>query len=178
MKRLSLVALLLAILPGGTVLAQDPTGASNAATGSVAPLYAAVKEYLIAAAEQMPEQNYSYRPTEEVRSFGEIVGHVADVMYFFCGTIMGTPTQGPETYEALTDKAGLVAGLKTSFQNCDAAYGIDDDTAMQDVEFFGQTGTKLWGLTINLTHDWEHYGNLVTYMRENGMVPPSSQGGM
>jgi uncharacterized damage-inducible protein DinB len=177
MKRLPLSILLLISLPMGTALAQEPMGGDNAATRSVAPLYETVKGYIIAAAEQMPEGNYGYRPTEEVRSFGEIVGHVANAMYFFCGTVNGTSTQGPENYEERTDKAGLVAGLKTSFQNCDSAYGIDDATAMQEVDFFGQTGTKLWVLTFNVAHEWEHYGNLVTYMRENGMVPPSSQGG-
>jgi hypothetical protein len=98
-------------------------------------------------------------------------------MYFFCGTVNGTETRAPENLEERTSKAGLVEAIGTSFANCDPAYSIEDSEAMSEVEFFGQTGTKLWVLTFNVAHLWEHYGNVVTYMRENGMVPPSSQGG-
>ncbi len=188
MKRLSLAALLLAFLPAAPLFAQEHAHAENgshghmqsqdAAVKSVAPLYETVKGYLIAAAEQMPADKYSFKATDEVFSFGEIVGHQANAMYFFCGTVNGTSTQGPANYQEMTDKAAIVEGLKTSFANCDKAYGINDAAAMEEVEFFGQTGTKLWVLSFNLAHSWEHYGNLVTYLRLNGMVPPSSQGGM
>jgi uncharacterized damage-inducible protein DinB len=189
MMRPSFALLLFIILPGGPLLGQDlpqarslnpdgnaPTGAvADGIVQSVAPLYETVKGYVIAAAEQMPESGYAYRPTEEVRSFGEILGHVAGSMYFFCGTVTGV--QAPENFEERTTKSGLVEAIKTSFSDCDAAYAIDDEKAMEEVEFFGQTGTNLWVLTFNVAHNWEHYGNLVTYLRENGLVPPSSQGG-
>ncbi len=64
------------------------------------------------------------------------------------------------------------------FAQCDTAYAMDDAKAMEELEFLGNTGTRLWVLTFNTAHNWEHYGNLVTYMRANGHVPPSSQGGM
>ncbi len=185
MKRLFLAVLLLAFLPVGQLVAQEhmhDEGAqehmevSDAAVKSVAPLHEMVRGYLIAAAEQMPEEHYGYRPTEEVRTFGQIVGHVANSMYFFCGAVSGGETQGPENFEERTSKTGLVEAIKGSFENCDAAYAIDDAKAMEEVSFAGQTGTNLWILTFNVTHNWEHYGNLVTYMRANGLVPPSSQG--
>jgi uncharacterized damage-inducible protein DinB len=150
----------------------------DAAVKSLAPLYEMVKGYLTAAAEQMPEEKYSFRPTDEVFTFGEIVGHAANAMYLFCGTVKDSSTQAPANYQEMTSKAAIVEGLTGSFANCDNAYAIDDATAMEEVEFFGQTGTKLWVLGFNLAHSWEHYGNLVTYLRLNGMVPPSSQGGM
>jgi len=188
MKRISLALLLLALAPAGQLSAQEHAHdeeaghehmqGHDAAVKSLVPLYETVKGYLIAAAEQMPEDKYSFRPTEEVFTFGELVGHAADAMYFFCGTVKGTSTQGPARYQEMTSKADIVEGLKRSFGNCDGAYAIDDPKAMEEVEFFGQTGTKLWVLTFNLAHNWEHYGNLVTYLRINGMVPPSSQGGM
>jgi uncharacterized damage-inducible protein DinB len=188
MKSMSLAILLLALLPAGQLLAQEHIHdeqeshehmeGHDAAVKSVAPLHDIVKGYLIAAAEQMPEEYYSYRPTEEVRTFGQIVGHVANALYLFCGTVSGGETQGPENYEERTTKAGLVEAIKGSFEMCDAVYAIDDATAMGEVEFFGQTGTRLWVMTFNIAHNWEHYGNLVTYMRANGQVPPSSQGGM
>lgn len=186
MKRLFAAALVAVLLPTGQLLAQEHMHGDDehehmeghdAAVKSVAPVYEMVKGYLIAAAEQMPEENYSFQATDEVFTFGEIVGHQANAMYFFCGTVNGTSTQPPANYQEMTSKADIVAGLKESFANCDRAYAIDDAAAMEEVEFFGQTGTKLWVLSFNLAHSWEHYGNLVTYLRLNGMVPPSSQGG-
>ena len=188
MKRLSTGLLLVALLPSGQLLAQEHMHDTDAGhehmqghttlVQSVAPLYETVKGYLIAAAEQMPEEDYGYRPTEEVRTFGQIVGHMANAMYMFCGTVKGTEARPSENYEQRTSKTGLVEALTGSFENCDGAYAIDDAAAMEEVEFFGQTGTKLWVLVFNNSHAWEHYGNLVTYMRANGMVPPSSQRGM
>jgi uncharacterized damage-inducible protein DinB len=145
---------------------------------ALAPLFNMVKGYIIAAAEQMPEDKYSYAPTPEVRNFGQILGHVAGAQYQFCGTATGGSAQPPEDFEERTTKAGLVEALKMGFAQCDAAYAMDDATAMEEAQLFGETGTRLWVLAYNLSHAWEHYGNIVTYMRENGLVPPSSQGGM
>jgi len=188
MKRLSLSVLLLALLPAGQLVAQEHMhdeqeahehmGAEDAGVKSVAPLHDMVKGYLIAAAEQMPEEYYGYQPTEEVRTFGQIVGHVADAVYMFCGTATGGEARGPENFEERTSKSGLVEAIKMGFSQCDAAYSMDDAKGMEEVEFFGQSGTRLWVLSFNNAHNWEHYGNLVTYMRANGQVPPSSQGGM
>jgi uncharacterized damage-inducible protein DinB len=150
----------------------------TAAVQAVAPLYETVKGYLVASAEQMPEESYGYQPTAEVRTFGQIVGHMANALYMFCGSATGGNARPPEDFEARTSKAGLVEAIRMGFDHCDGAYAMDDPTAMEEIEFFGQTGTRLWVLTFNVAHAWEHYGNLVTYMRENGMVPPSSQGGM
>lgn len=187
MKRSFLPFLLLVLLPGGSLLAQDhmhdETGTHEHMQGhdalvkAVAPLHETVRGYIVAAAEQMPEELYAYRPTEEVRTFGQILGHVANALPMFCGIVSGEAARSPENYEERTTKAGLVEALNDSFAKCDAAYSIDDPTAMEEVEFFGQTGSKLWILSFNNTHNWEHYGNLVVYMRANGMVPPSSQGG-
>ena len=137
-----------------------------------------VKGYLIASAEQMPEELYGFKPNEEVRSFGEIIGHVAGALYMFCGTAAGGTAQPPENFEERTTKAGLVEAIKMGFDACEAAYEMDNIKAMEEVEFFGMTGTRLWILNFNNSHNWEHYGNLVVYFRANGMVPPSSQGGM
>lgn len=177
MKRLVLPILLLTLIPAAPLLAQEHMGGDDPAVKSIAPLYEAVKGYLIASAEQMPEELYSYRPTDEVRTFGQIIGHVANAQYNFCGTATGETAQPPENFEERTTKAGLVEAIKMGFSACDAAYAMDDTKAMEEVEFFGNTGTRLWILNFNTAHDWEHYGNLIVYFRANGMVPPSSQGG-
>ncbi len=181
MKRLCTALFVLLLLPAGPLLGQDRMAHDHGdhnAVGSVAPLFETVRGYLMAAAEQMPEDLYGFRPTEEVRSFGQIIGHVANVQYFFCGSAAGGQAQPPEDFEERTTKAGLVEALEMGFQACEEAYAMDDEMAMSQVEFFGTTGSRLWVLNFNNAHNWEHYGNLVVYFRANGMVPPSSQGQM
>jgi uncharacterized damage-inducible protein DinB len=186
MKRMSLFAACLLLAPTVSVFAQEqapPTDAgatglqeAHAVVGSVAPLFEMVKGYIIAAAEQMPEDKFAYQPTPEVRTFGQIVGHVAMAQYWFCNGATGQD-QEPENYEELTDKASLVQAVKTAFAYCAEAYSMADARAMEEVNLWGETGTRLWVMNYNMAHAWEHYGNLVTYMRANGLVPPSSQGG-
>lgn len=150
-------------------------GQGDGSVAGVRGLYQTVRGYITAAAEQMPEDKYAYRPTEEVRSFGQIIGHVANAGYLFCAPVRGQ--QAPDTGDAekLMSKAELVAALKASFEYCDAAYQLSGTDAGAALQFFGQPHTKLSVLAFNMGHAFEHYGNLVTYMRLNGMVPPSSQ---
>jgi uncharacterized damage-inducible protein DinB len=145
---------------------------------AVRPLYENVKGYLIAAAEQVPEDKYSYRPTPEVRSFGELMGHVAGANFAFCSGALGEENPNSTNYEEAPSKAAIVEGVKAAFAYCDTAFEMSETKAMEETTFFGQTGSRLWVLMFDVAHDWEHYGNVVTYMRLNGMVPPSSQGGM
>ncbi len=189
MSRLALFLIPVALAPAGQLLAQEHMHesanheehvyqeGSAALIASVAPLYEMVKGYLIAAAEQMPSELYDYRPTEEVRTFGQIVGHVANAQFMFCSATMEEPTQAEEDFEERTTKEGLVEAIKKGFAYCDQAYTMDDATVMGEVEFFGSPGSRLWILNFNVAHNFEHYGNLVTYMRANGLVPPSSQQG-
>jgi len=187
MKRLFLFVSCLVLVLAVPARAQEqapPMGARPAAAqppgpavGSVVPLFEMVKGYIIAAAEQMPEEKYSYRPNAEVRTFGQIVGHVAMTQYWFCNGATGQG-QEPGNYEELPTKAEMVQAIKAAFEYCAGAYAMNDARAMEEVELWGETGTRLWVLNYNMAHAWEHYGNLVTYMRANDMVPPSSQGGM
>lgn len=188
MIRMPLLSILLALIPASALPAQEHMHAEaeehqhmeghDAAVRSVAPLHEMVKGYLIASAEQMPENLYGFKPSEEVRTFGQIIGHVANAQYMFCGNATGEGGRPPEDFERRTTKAGLVEAIKMGFAACEAAFAMDDTKAMEEVEFFGNTGTRLWVLNFNVAHNWEHYGNLVVYFRANGITPPSSQGGM
>lgn len=149
-------------------------GQNDASLAGVRGLYQTVRGYITAAAQQMPEDKYSYRPTDEVRSFGEIVGHVANAGYLFCAPVKGEQAPQKPNAEKLGSKAEIVAALQDAFAYCDGAYQVSDADA--PLQFFGQQHTKLSVLAFNMGHSFEHYGNLVTYMRLNGMVPPSSQG--
>ena len=124
----------------------------------------------------MPESKYGYKPTPEVRSFGELIGHVAGSQLMFCAIALGEKAPAEDAVEkAATSKADLVKALDASNAYCARAYAQSDAAVSQSVSLFGSTQTRLYTLLINATHDNEHYGNIVTYMRLNGMVPPSSQ---
>jgi len=151
-----------------------PAAAQNQAVNAVKPLYEQVRGWLIQSAEMFPEENYSFKPTPEVRSFGQIIGHVANASYMFCSTISGTESPSKQDAEKLMSKAELVGALKAAFAYCDKAYVMSDSKATERVTLLGTENTRLWAMAFNVSHDSEHYGNLVTYMRLKGMVPPSS----
>jgi uncharacterized damage-inducible protein DinB len=139
-------------------------------------LYNYLKADLVKAAEKMPEENYSFKPTPDVRSFGQIIGHAADANYMFCSTVLGDGMKPPEIEKSKTTKADLVKGLNDAFAYCDKVYdGMTDARAVEMVKFFGRDMAKLTVLSINNAHNDEHYGNLVTYMRIKGLVPPSTE---
>ena len=151
---------------------------SNSASGAVGMLnhsYASVDGYITQAAEQFPEADFAFKPTPEVRSFGQIVAHVAQTQDLICSGVLGEANPGPDVEKTKTTKAEIVEALKGSSALCAKAYAIPDAEAHRSMKLFGREHPKYLGLLANLTHDWEHYGNLVTYMRLKGMVPPSSQ---
>ncbi len=178
-KYLMLSTLALVLVPA-TAVAQErhAEGEEHSAQGvnSIKPLYEQFRGWLIASAEQMPEEQYSFQPTPEVRTFGMIIGHVANASYMFCSGARGEDNPNSADFEELASKAHLVEELKKAFAFCDGAYEMAESKAMEETTFFGQQNTRLWVLNFNATHNAEHYGNIVTYMRINGLTPPSSQG--
>ena len=138
--------------------------------------YSRVRDILLRSAEKMPEENYSFKPVDTVRSYGQIVGHVADAQYVFCSIALGEKNPALKIEQSKTSKADLIAALKESFAYCDKAYdSMTDASATQMVKFRGNDTPKLGVLTVNNMHNMEHYGNLVTYMRMKNIVPPSSE---
>ena len=139
-------------------------------------LYEGTKNNLMRSAEKMPEQYYSFKPTPDVRSFGELVGHLADYQYVFCSAAAGEkpPVSGIE--EAKHSKAHLIQALKEGFAYCDKVYsGITDAKLADMVKLEGRSMAVLTAFTVNTSHNNEHYGNMVTYLRMKGLVPPSSE---
>ncbi len=93
----------------------------------------------------------------------------------FCSVVLGEKNPAPKVEKTKTSKADLIAALKESFAYCDRAYdGMTDATAPQMVKMMGRDMPKLGVLNVNNTHTTEHYGNLVTYLRMNNVVPPTS----
>ena len=148
----------------------DPLSAGNKV------IYNIVKNNVVKAAEKMPEENYAFKPTPDVRSFGQLVGHVADAQYSFCSAALGEKNPALGIEKSKTTKTDLVQALNTAFAYCDKAYdGMTDAHAAEIVKFFGRESAKLTVLSFNNAHNDEHYGNMVTYMRMKGLVPPSSE---
>ena len=136
-----------------------------------------MQDILLRSAEKMPEENYSFKPADSVRSYGQIVGHVADAQYMFCSMAMGEKNPDLKIEETKKSKADLIAALKASNDYCNKAYGgMTDASGAPAIKLFGQFDVpKLDVLVVNLMHDNEHYGNLVTYMRMKNIVPPTSE---
>jgi len=149
-------------------------------------LYTLAKKNIVGGAEKMPEADYSYQPTPEVRSFGQLVAHIADTQYLFCSSIRnesnpngkdlgpGDPSDAIE--QGKSAKADLVAALGEVFAYCDPVFESLADAQWGDrVTLVGTDRAKASPLLLTLVHLWEHYGNMVTYLRLRGIVPPSSE---
>ena len=138
-------------------------------------LYTAVKGYILKSAEKMPEANYSFKPSPEVRNFGAILGHLADDQFFFCSAAKGE-MKDTKIEKEVTSKADLIKELKTAFAYCDSAYDELTDAKSATMMKFGKGERSLSGiLNFNVAHDFEHYGNIITYLRIKGLIPPSSE---
>lgn len=168
MKTLLRIALMSLLVP--TAFAEDPL------SDHTRSIYDGTKKLILRSVELMPEEKYGYRPVESVRTYGQIVGHIADSQYAFCSAVLEEKNPAPRVEKTKTTKAGLIAALHEAFAYCDRAYAsVTDTTGSTPVKFFlGQPKPKLGILAINTTHSVEHYGNLVTYLRMQGIVPPTS----
>src|ERR1700723_2654668 len=183
MKTFVRIVVLCFLVPAGVALAQDKPAQEKPAVTAENPLtswnkiaYTRVKGILVWSAEKMPEENYSFKPTDAVRSYGQIIGHVADAQYLFCSVALGEKNPGLDIEHTKTSKADLIAALNAGFAYCDKAYdGMTDASAVQTIKLFGNDAPRLSALTVNNMHNMEHYGNLVTYMRLKNIVPPSSE---
>lgn len=173
MHRTLAIALAIAVTGGGTMRAQD-----SPLSADVKRDYKNVRDYFIRAAEKMPEADYAFKPSPDVRSFGQQVAHVADDQYNLCAPAKGETRKAAYTdiESRLSKKEDLVAALKEAFAYCDGAYDVLTDASGAGIVKFGNTDrTRFAMLNWNLWHTWEHYGNVVVYLRMKGIIPPSSE---
>ena len=163
----------------GVMLALSGTGAFQAADPTVASVkstFDLVKGNILKAAEQVPEDMYAFKPVPEVRSMGALFAHIADANFMFCASASGEKPTMSGIEKEKTAKKDVVAALEASFTFCESAFaGMTGARANETIKFFlPGTHTRIGALAVNNAHDYEHYGNVVTYMRLKGMVPPSS----
>jgi uncharacterized damage-inducible protein DinB len=178
-----LTALSLLFAPTPRLAAQS---SEDAVADAFRFVYRDVRSNVLEAARRVPEADFAYRATPDVRSFGELLAHVADTQYFFCSAGLGeaNPNEpdhragvvAAESLEArLRSRAEIVAAAEAALAYCDALYENARDEDVGRLMELGMAGQpRVRAMLLGIYHMARHYGNMVTYMRELGHVPPSS----
>ncbi len=162
---------------GGFDKALSPSLAATAKA-----MHATIRRDIAESAETMPDEDFGFKPTPDVRSFAQLVGHVINANVFFCSQAKGAAMPTTTNFERVADKAALIKGLTDALAYCDAVYESTTDADFnQAVTLSGFPGmnpktttTRGAVLMFNTTHNNEHYGNIVVYLRLKGKVPPST----
>jgi len=153
-----------------------PPPQATGPAGETLTSYTRLKPNVIKAAEKMPEADYQYKPTPEIRAYARIVNHITEAQFQTCSTINGTAFDKTKVPSDTADKATIVAGLKASFDECDKAYASLTDANITEMLTMGQRKRSrmalAWG---NISHDNEQYAELSTYLRLKGLVPPTAE---
>jgi uncharacterized damage-inducible protein DinB len=184
MKKIVLGALLgLSLSLSSAAQTGEPAPPANPLAAFLRNAYTRNRNNIEKSAEKVPEDFYNMRPgpQTEVRTFGQIIGHLANFNYLWCAEAKGekNPNQGND-FEKVTAKADLLKALNGAWTYCDGVYAaLTDASAREMIEVTGANGQhsqspRISRLILNFAHNNEHYGNLVTYMRIKGIVPPSS----
>jgi uncharacterized damage-inducible protein DinB len=174
MKRTLTLALGLGIT--ATTLNAQPAGGVAPHVAILKSQAETIRSLVLRTAEKVPENLYDFKPTPDVRSLGALLGHIADGNNLLCGLAATGKTNVDQSNEKKKTGAELVAALKASYADCDKVFAeTTDANATTAVDFFGQKQTRLGVLAFSNSHMWEHYGNLVTYMRLKNIIPPSSE---
>ncbi len=170
MKRLAV-----ALWSGALLAISLHAQAANPTIAEMKSAYTSVKTNLLKLAEKVPEADYSFKASPDIRSIGELLQHIAQAQVNYCGRVSGKTT--PPDFGSKS-KADIVSALKASFDNCDAAWDSLTDANLSETAGQGRmAGTKFGMLIRNVVHDNEEYGYLSVYLRLKGIVPPSSEGG-
>ena len=178
MRKLTLLICMLmtAAVAMGQKVEQNSSNQNNPLSEFNKRAYGQIKDWVMRSAEKMPDEQYNFKPTEAVRSYGQIIGHVADVQYMFCSIVRGEKNPGLKIEQTRKSKAELITALKEAFAYCDQAYETMTDATGNQMVKLGRTDIpRLSVLSVNIAHGALHYGNLVTYMRLKNIVPPSSE---
>jgi uncharacterized damage-inducible protein DinB len=173
MTRIVLGAAIIAgLMVPSTALAQNPY------TDSIKAQLAQIKNPVIRTAEKVGEDLYAFKPTPEVRSLGQLIAHIADGNFGICAAASGMkpPMSGVEKSTQGNGKAALQKALAASFEFCEQGLAaMDDKKGAEVIKMLLGMQPRLGVFAFNNSHVNEHYGNLVTYMRLKGIVPPSSE---
>ena len=148
--------------------------AQNPLSDDAKASYQLVRLNILKAAEKMPDSEYGFNPTAEVRTFGQLIAHVAEAQMAMCGIAKGEPKSF--NADPKVAKPDLIAALKASNEFCDGVYSaMSDQTGTAVVKTPFGPKPKLGVLNLNVAHDNETYGTVAVYLRLKGIVPPSSE---
>jgi uncharacterized damage-inducible protein DinB len=186
MNLLRLAALVVLLQTPAPTAAQQPPAAAapqldpTTTTGSATATYRSVKTFILRSAEKMPAEHFGFQPTPDVRSFGQVLAHIADANYLLCSPALGEANPNGTSMQKIEgEKLGrdaMLAKLKETFDYCDRAYAkVSEANGDEQVTFFNNKRSRAGALWFHVAHAFEHYGNLVTYLRLKGIVPPSSE---
>jgi len=155
----------------------EPVPGLDTTIASIRGQHDTVTGWVVASAAQVPEEMYSYQATPEVRTFAQLFGHIASSTMTFCSMASGLDQpEGTPDAETFTSKAELEQALAAAVTFCNSAFAaVTPANGAETMDLFGAETSRVGVLAFNNGHNMEHYGNLVTYLRLNGMVPPSSQ---
>lgn len=177
-------AILFAFVLVVPMAAQDQHTAPPSFTAFLKNVYTGNRNEIARSAAKFPEEFYALRPgpQTEVRTFGQLVGHLANFNYLWCSQAKNekNPAEGKD-FEKLTSKADLTKALANAFAYCDSVYSSLTEASGQEViEITQENGGKrrinrVSLLALNWGHNQHHYGNMVTYMRMKSIVPASSE---
>jgi uncharacterized damage-inducible protein DinB len=138
---------------------------------------------IVRTAEKMPEEFYDMRPgaQQEVRTFGQQVGHVATYNFLWCSQAKGEKNPNTANLEKLGSKAEFIKALNDAFSYCDGVYAaLTDASGAQVIDITQENGRqtrnlRMGLLTLNYGHNNEIYGSMVVYLRMKNVVPPASE---
>jgi uncharacterized damage-inducible protein DinB len=171
---------LLASLAAAPAAAQGQQASGDPLAAALKRQFDGVARNVKEAAEKMPEDKLNYQATKDVRTFGQFIGHVAASQFATCARAKGEDNPNKEDFEKTTGKAALVKAITDSNSYCSSTLATATDKWLMETITVGQAPNQMQVpraalFTANTSHSNEHYGNLVTYMRLNGLVPPSTE---
>jgi DinB superfamily len=174
MRRIGMICTVAMI--SGVMVGQAAPTAPTGPAGEVQGSYGRVKPNILKAADRMPAELYSYKPTPEVRTFGRVVNHVTEAQFHSCGAVNGMAADAMKVPADTASKDEILTALKASFDACDKAYaGVTDANAAELIQAGPAKRSHLGILWGNVSHDNEQYATLALYLRLKGLVPPSSE---
>jgi DinB superfamily len=176
MKRILLVVLVAALTPLAASAQQGAASEANPVSSALRSIVARESREVVAAAEEMPADKYSYHPTPAQMTFGHLVVHMATFNFGMCSTISGVPAPKQDLKEA-DPKGKLVSALNASFDFCTTSLAnLDDSKLGEQLPFFGGRTASRATLMFVLASDFaDHYSTEASYLRLNGLLPPSAQ---
>ena len=175
---MTMIRLAFTVLVGGVFLvpAEASAQGANPLSAGAKAQFTGISSFVTRSADKIPEKLFSFRATPEVRTIAQLFGHIADAYFGMCAAADGgkPPQQGLE--QSATSKAALVKALAEGVAYCQSVMDrMTDQKGSESVPFYFGPTPRLSILYFVTTHTYEHYGNLVTYMRLNKIVPPSSE---